>query len=193
MGAAANVSYPVEGVGMITLENPPQNQGSFELLERLVEAIQTIEEKKSKVLMIVSDNNKYFCPGSWIQDLLKMRRGEKPSGDPAAWYRALNNLAFGSFIAIAVNNGIALGGGAELNWACDIRLAGESAVYGQVENRVGDIPLGGGTVRLPRLIGPGKAMEVITTARPFSAKAIMRQLFRSSLRQNRFGLRHQLH
>ena len=49
-------------------------------------------------------------------------------------------------------------------------LAGESAVYGQIECRVGDIPGCGGTVRLPRLVGKGKAIEIITTGRPFSAR-----------------------
>jgi len=170
MVAAAHVSYPIKGVGMIMLDNPPQNQGSFGFLERIYEALQTIKDNGSKVVTIVSDNSKYFCAGSHIPDLLAMRRGDKPSGDPAAWYRVLNELAFGPLISIAVNNGIALGGGAELNWASDIRLAGESAVYAQVEGRVGDIPLGGGTVHLPRLVGKGKAMEVALTARPFSAR-----------------------
>jgi enoyl-CoA hydratase/carnithine racemase len=79
-------------------------------------------------------------------------------------------MALGPLISIAVNNGIALGGGAEFNWACDIRLAGESAVYGQVEGRVGGLPGCGGSVRLARLVGKGKAIEVLVTGRPFSAR-----------------------
>lgn len=170
MVAVAHVSYPVEKVGVITLDNPPQNHGSFKLIERVEEAIRTIRDAGSMVVMIVSDNPKYFCSGAYLPDLQALRDGAPSSGDNMAWLRVANELALGPLISIAVNNGIALGGGAELNWACDIRLAGESAVYGQVECLVDDVPGCGGTVRLPRLVGKGKAIEVLVTGRPFSAQ-----------------------
>ena len=150
MAAKAHVSYPFNGVGMITLDNPPQNHGSTELINRVEEAIKTIKNEECKVVMLVSDHPKYFCPGAYLQDLQSFRNGTAAPGSGIVWLRVANELSRGPLISIAVNNGIALGGGAELNWACDIRLASESAVYGQVECIVGDIPGCGGSVRLPR-------------------------------------------
>lgn len=170
MVAAAHVSYPVVGVGMITLDNPPHNHGSFKLMEKVEEAIKKIEATGAKVIMMVSDHPKYFCSGAYLPDMQGVREGKALTGDRLVWYRVSKALASGPLISIAVNNGIALGGGAELNWACDIRLAGESAVYGQVECLVDDIPGCGGTVYLPRLVGKGKAMEIVVTGRPFSAR-----------------------
>ncbi len=73
-------------------------------------------------------------------------------------------------ISIAANNGQAWGGGSELSWACDLRIAAESATYGQPEVALGIIPGGGGTTRLARLIGPVRCMELILDGRPITAR-----------------------
>ncbi len=169
MGAATHISYPADGIGMITLDNPPQNQGSYELAERIEGALHEIREKGSRVVMLVSDNPEYFCPGQWLPDPIAFHEGRKPSGDGTAWYRIVNELDLGPMVSIAVNNGIALGGGAELCWSCNLRVAGKSAVFGQVEALLGDIPGAGGTVRLPRLAGKAVAMEMILSGRPLQA------------------------
>jgi len=172
MSAKAHVSYPADGVGMITLDNPPQNQGSYELIERVEEALHTLKESGIRVVMIVSDNPKYFCPGQWLSDPIAFHEGRQPSGDGPAWYRVVNELEWGPMVSITVNNGIALGGGAELCWSCNLRVAGESAVYGQVEAILGDIPGAGGTVRLPRLAGKAIGMEMILNGRPVPARRL---------------------
>jgi len=169
MGAEAHISYPADGIGMITLDNPPQNHGSYELVEQLEKAIHGIREHGSRVVMIVSDNPEYFCPGQWLPDTIAFSEGRKPSGDGTAWYRVVNELDLGPMVSIAVNNGIALGGGAELCWSCNLRVAGKSAVFGQVEVSIGDIPGAGGTVRLPRLAGKAVTMEMVLSGRPFTA------------------------
>ncbi len=169
MGAITHISYPADGIGMITLDNPPQNHGSYQLAGSIEGALHEIREHGSRVVMIVSDNPEYFCPGQWLPDAIALHEGGKPSGDGTAWYRIVNELDLGPMVSIAVNNGIALGGGAELCWSCNLRVAGKSAVFGQVEVLLGDIPGAGGTVRLPRLAGKAIAMEMVLSGRPFPA------------------------
>lgn len=171
MAAQAHLSYPAEGVGLVILDNPPRNFGTTELALRILESLEAAMEAGSKVAILASDTPGYFLAHWSLQTIIDaMRPGPPPSG-----YRPRRPTLFDAIeampmIVIAANNGQAWGGGSELSWACDLRIAAESATYGQPEVALGIIPGGGGTTRLVRLVGPTKCMEMIVDGRPITAR-----------------------
>lgn len=169
MPASVNVSYPAEKVGLLLLDNPPKNFGTYELLEKAIEGLEDIRKAGASVVVVASDVPGYFMAHAWLPDVMAAFRGEPVSGDPISWRRLTNELERGPLISIAANNGQAWGGGAEISWACNLRIAARSATYGQPESILGLIPGGGGSVRLPRIGGQPKAMEMILGGKPISA------------------------
>jgi enoyl-CoA hydratase/carnithine racemase len=174
MPAAAHLSYPSEGVALIILDNPPKNFGTPELAMRLLEALDSAEKAGTKVAVLASDTPGYFLAHWSLQSILDMQRPVPP---PTGYRPRVPNF-FDAIealptIVIAANNGQAWGGGSELSWACDLRIAAESATYGQPEVALGIIPGGGGTTRLARLVGQSRCMELILDGRPISAQAAL--------------------
>lgn len=171
MAAAAHLSYPSEHVGLVILDNPPRNFGTTELAIRILESLEAAMQAGCKVCILASDTPGYFLAHWSLQAIVDMQR----PAPPPAGYRPRQPGLFDAIEAmpltvIAANNGQAWGGGSELSWACDLRIAAESATYGQPEVALGIIPGGGGTTRLARLIGPTRCMEMILGGRPITAR-----------------------
>jgi enoyl-CoA hydratase/carnithine racemase len=154
-------------VAIVWLDNPPANPLSPGVIEALEKAWGEIEGS-AKAMIVASPNPALFCAGADIKAFTKLDEG---SG------RQLLDRAHSLFRAweesrvmtIAAVNGLALGGGCEIAMACDVRLAAFSASFGQPEINLGIIPGFGGTQRLPRLVGPAKALEMNATGEPISA------------------------
>lgn len=170
MAASAHVSYPADGVGLVLIDNPPMNFGTWELMNRVEEAVTAVKEAGSRVVVLASDVPGYFIAHAHLGDIVEAMTGGTPSGDGRSWFTLLNELRYGPMVSIAVNNGQAWGGGAELSWHCNLRIAGESAHYGQPESILGIIPGAGGTTTLPRVIGECKALELILDGQPLAAR-----------------------
>jgi enoyl-CoA hydratase/3-hydroxyacyl-CoA dehydrogenase len=122
-----------------------------------------------RALGIASANPVLFCAGADIKAFAAMDEagGRALLDETHALFRAFERS---SIATIAAVNALALGGGCELAMACDVRIAAESASFGQPEIDLGIIPGAGGTQRLPRLVGESKALEMNLTGQPISAE-----------------------
>ncbi|MBO0730690.1 MAG: enoyl-CoA hydratase/isomerase family protein [Acidimicrobiaceae bacterium] len=176
MAATATVSFPDDKVGLVVIGDPPRNFGGPELADKIVAAVQQVQEAGCSVVVLASDTPGYFVAHwslQWIVDAFSgsvPRPPSPPAGDRPQPTMVFDFLETLPIISIAANNGQAWGGGAELSWGCDLRIAAQSATYGQPEVALGIIPGAGGTTRLARLIGPTRCMEMILDGRPITAE-----------------------
>ena len=158
-----------EGIVQIRLNRPERmNALGVDMTLALERAITAAIAARARVIL-VRGTGRAFCAGA---DLKERRTMDEPA-------RVLHNrqinaavdaLAAAPMPTIAVINGLALGGGCEIAIACDFRIAAEDAQIGLTEARIGAIPGAGGTQRLPRLIGAARALELILTGEPVTAK-----------------------
>jgi enoyl-CoA hydratase len=126
-----------------------------------------------QVLIVTGAGEKAFAAGADISEINKLDSG---AGTQMALrgQRVLRRLEKMGKPSIAAVNGFALGGGCELSMACTIRIAAEHAKFGQPEVNLGIIPGYAGTQRLPRIVAPGIAMDLILTGRPIDAAEALR-------------------
>jgi enoyl-CoA hydratase/carnithine racemase len=176
MAVTATVSFPSAKVGLVVIGDPPRNFGGPVLADRIVSAVQEVQAAGRSVVVLASDTPGYFIAHwslQWIVDVFSRpadAEAPQPAGDRQEVVSVFDFLESLPIISIAANNGQAWGGGAELSWGCDLRIAAESATYGQPEVALGIIPGAGGTTRLARLIGQTKCMEMILDGRPITAR-----------------------
>lgn len=171
MNNAVQVSTQEDGIVVITLNRPnAANALSTKMLEELKNVIDTCKFDPSvRCLILTGAGEKVFCAGAD----LKERVGMEPQmvrKTVSLIRECINNLESLPQPVIAAVNGAAFGGGTELALACDIRVASEHAKFGLTETSLGIIPGAGGTQRLPRLVGKGRAKELIFTARRIEAQ-----------------------
>ena len=152
------------GVCILTLNRPNvMNSLDFSLLHAVREQIESVRFRADvRVVIITGSGEKAFCAGADLKE-----RATLPPEKVKEFIFTIRNL-FTSIEqlnkpVIAAVNGIALGGGTELALASDIRIASSNATMGLTETRLAIIPGAGGTQRLPRLVGKGKAKELIFT------------------------------
>jgi enoyl-CoA hydratase len=164
-----------DGIAVATINRPDKlnalNTEVIADLGRLVEAVE--HDDAVRALIITGAGPKAFVAGADISELAAVSGGEgrQLAERGQAVFRALERLRKP---VIAAVNGFALGGGCELAMACHLRLASPNARFGQPEVKLGLIPGYGGTVRLPRLVGRGIALELLLTARTADAEEAAR-------------------
>lgn len=153
-----------DGIGLITFNRPKAlNALNADLLQEMDGLLDDIaQQEKIKVLILTGSGEKSFVAGADITEMLPLSamEGRKLAQLGQAVFNKLENLPQP---VIAAVNGFALGGGCELTMACDIRIASEKAKFGQPEVTLGILPGFGGSQRLPRLVGKGRALELLYT------------------------------
>lgn len=158
-------------VSVLTINRPDKlNALNGSVLNELNQLFQIIrDDDKTGALIITGAGEKAFVAGADIKELssLTKQQGENLS---AAGQVIFDQIESFSKPVIALINGYALGGGAELAMACHIRIATDNALIGLPEVSLGLIPGYGGTQRLPNLVGKSKAMEMILTGQPIKAE-----------------------
>ena len=162
-------------VALATFTRPPRNlmhMGGMAELEQLVARVAADDDVA--VLVLTGGVDGYFVAHADLDDLMMLGRGEPVEGDPSAWARTFANLEAMRQPVVAAIDGQAWGGGCELSLACTLRIASTRSHFGQPEVAVGIIPGGGGTQRLPRLIGTGRAAELILSGRIVDAEEALR-------------------
>lgn len=153
-----------ENIGLLTINRPEKmNAISQELTAELSLFLDEIEnDDELRVIVITGAGDKAFVAGADINELVDRdaRLGRRVSRERQEIFSRIENL---HVPVIAAVNGYALGAGLELALACSIRICSEKAQFGAPEVKLGIIPGDGGTQRLPRLVGQGRAMEMIIT------------------------------
>jgi enoyl-CoA hydratase len=156
-------------IAHLELVNPPLNLVTRELTEQLREALAELAVADDVRAVVVSGRGeRAFCAGSHIGEFEALR-GRVAEGKLLLEKLVYRQLAELPMPTIAAIEGDALGGGLELALCCDLRIASERARLGMPEVRLAVLPGSGGTQRLPRLVGPARAKELILTGRIISA------------------------
>ncbi|AAO36893.1 short-chain-enoyl-CoA hydratase [Clostridium tetani] len=161
-------------IAVLTINRPDAlNALNSELLKELDYAIDCLAEDDEVLAVVLTGAGKAFVAGADIGEMkdLTVSEGRKFGVLGNRVFRKLETL---EKPVIAAVNGFALGGGCEISMACDIRIASEKAKFGQPEVGLGITPGFGGTQRLPRLVGPAVAKELIYTADIIGAEEALR-------------------
>lgn len=155
-----------EEIVHVSLQRPPANALGLPIIEGLHAALDAGDAAGVKVVVVSSAVERFFAAGADIKHMATAdAQGFLDYGDKLRG--VLDRLA--SRVSIAAVEGVALGGGLELAMACCLRVGGADSTYGLPEVKLGLIPGAGGTQRLPRLVGRGRALDIMMTARQVPA------------------------
>ena len=169
------ITYEQEGfVGVITINRPKAlNALNSEVLKELNATLDAVDLENTRALVLTGAGEKSFVAGADIGEMSTLTKAEGEAfgkiGNDV--FRKLETFPIPVIAAI---NGFALGGGCEISMSCDIRICSENAVFGQPEVGLGITPGFGGTQRLARIIGVGKAKEMIYAATNVKAEEAYR-------------------
>jgi enoyl-CoA hydratase len=167
-GPTIRVECGADGIAVVTVDRPEtRNALDLRTVEAIHAALRELAGREGlRVLIFTGAGERAFVSGADIAELRERGRDDALRRINAALFREVELFAHPTIAAV---RGVALGAGAELALACDLRVAGEGARFGQPEVALGIIPGAGATYRLPSLVGLGRARELIFTGRVVDA------------------------
>ncbi len=164
-----NLLLDLEGrLAVLTVNRPDvRNALDTETVSEFHEALLEVARARATVLILTGAGDKAFVSGADIRAIRDRRREDALASINS---RLMTAVESHDAVTIAAVNGVALGGGCELALACDLRIAAEHAVFGQPETALGIIPGAGATQRLPRIVGLGRAKELVLSGARWDAR-----------------------
>jgi enoyl-CoA hydratase len=164
-----------DNIAIITLNRPEvMNALNIDMLEDLRKVFRVIGKDIETLVVIITGGKKLFCVGADISQVAKFNSPLDVHDFTIRAHSVFNTIERFEKPVIAAINGAAMGGGCELALVCDIRIASDTAFFGLPEIKIGVIPGAGGTQRLPRLIGPGHAKNMLFTGDPIDVSEAYR-------------------
>ncbi len=161
--------YLEGGIVKVVLNNPPLNVVTLRMSERLLQTMDALENDESvRAVVLTGAGRKAFCAGADIKEFpfVRDRVVEKKLARENEAFGAIESL---SKPVVAAIEGLAFGGGCEIALACDLRVAAEDARFALPEVKLGVLPGSGGLYRLPELVGPARALELMYLGEPIGA------------------------
>lgn len=171
-----NLLVETKGEICFVFFNRPGDRNSIDylIMNEIEDVIDNLDASKIRAVIFTGNGNEYFIGGA--DGIVMMQCTPEEVGVFTAKMQNLyNKIEKSPFITVAAINGLCFGGGYELALVCDLRIASTKARIGLPEVKVGLIPGAGGTQRLPRLLGIGKAMEMILTGRLYKGEDALQQ------------------
>ena len=157
-------------ISWVTINRPgDRNSIDSALMKELGYLLREIENTQARAIVFTGAGDEYFIGGADGIEMMQCRPKEARAFSVRI-QKLFNRLEDSPLILVAAINGLCFGGGFEFAMACDLRVASEEARIGLPEVKVGIIPGGGGTQRLPRLVGMGRAMEMILSGKLYKGK-----------------------
>lgn len=163
-----------DGCGIISIDNPPANVLSSAAFREIASALAAMQQDPAVRGVVLTGEGANFAAGADIREIAMI--GDAATGEKMALeaHRIASQIEDSPIPVVAAVNGYCFGGGCELILACHMRIASDKARIAQPEIKVGIIPGMGGSIRLPRLVGGPKAIEMLLTGEPISAQDALR-------------------
>jgi enoyl-CoA hydratase/carnithine racemase len=173
MSHTLEIAWWSDTIAVLTFSDPPRrNQLSWAAVDALADQLRQCREAGARVLVLASGLAGHWLEHAWLRDLSNGVQGLAQSGSGRGWFAAQTELAHDGVISIAAISGDSSGGGAELGWACDLRIAEAQARFSQPEIDMGLTTGIGGCSRLARLAGRATAAEMVLTGAAVSAQRL---------------------
>jgi len=167
------VEWPRDAVALVTFSDPERdNRLCWAAVDELGARLAGCRESGARVVVLASGLAGHWLQHAWLPDLCAGLEGGELTGTGAGWFDCQAELSHPDVVSIAAIAGDSSGGGAELGWACDLRIAEPGCMFSQPEVSMGLTTGIGGCSRLLRLAGRGPATDMVLTGDPVSARRL---------------------